>query len=115
METALDTKPEFALLCVPRSVMKEWILRLCKLQIPVLCETPPGQDIEELNNLWKEVQILHGKVQVTEQYFLQPYYAAVQNVIDEWDSWKKFQMYRCQPFMGIMPFSIFSGNSLELE
>ena len=82
LETALDTKPEFALLCVPRSVMKEWILRLCKLQIPVLCETPPGQDIEELNNLWKEVQILHGKVQVTEQYFLQPYYAAVQNVID---------------------------------
>ena len=44
LETALDTKPEFALLCVPRSVMKEWILRLCKLQIPVLCETPPGQD-----------------------------------------------------------------------
>ena len=38
LETALDTKPEFALLCVPRSVMKEWILRLCKLQIPVLCE-----------------------------------------------------------------------------
>ena len=24
LETALDTKPEFALLCVPRSVMKEW-------------------------------------------------------------------------------------------
>ena len=62
LETALDTKPEFALLCVPRSVMKEWILRLCKLQIPVLCETPPGQDIEELNNLWIEVKILHGKV-----------------------------------------------------
>ena len=77
LEKALETKPDFVLLCVPREVMKDWIVRLMKRKIPVLCETPPGKDIGELNQLWKEKVRLGGNVQVTEQYFLQPYYSAV--------------------------------------
>lgn len=82
LEKALEKGADFALLCVPRPVMKDWIVKLMELQIPVLCETPPGKDVEELNYLWKEKERLNGRVQVTEQYFLQPYYNAVQNVID---------------------------------
>lgn len=77
MEEALKDQPDFVLLCVPRTVMKDWIIRLMEQKIPVLCETPPGQNVEELNALWKEKVRLGGNVQVTEQYFLQPYYAAV--------------------------------------
>lgn len=77
LEEALEERPDFVLLCVPRVVMKEWVVRLMEQGIPVLCETPPGKDVEELNALWKEKVRLGGNVQVTEQYFLQPYYAAV--------------------------------------
>lgn len=83
LEKALETKPDFAIVSVPREVMKDWIVRLMEKQIPVLCETPPGKDVAELNELWKEKQRLGGRVQVAEQYFLQPYYGAVQQIIDE--------------------------------
>lgn len=82
LEEAIKKGADFALLCVPRDVMASWIIRLMERQIPVLCETPPGKDVEELNLLWKEKERLGGRVQVTEQYFLQPYYKAVQNIID---------------------------------
>lgn len=81
-EQAIALKPDFVILCVPRAVMKDWIVRFMKAQIPVLCETPPGKDIAELNELWQEKIHYNGKVQVAEQYFMQPYYNAVQNIID---------------------------------
>ena len=77
LEEALGDQPDFVLLCVTRAVMKDWIVRLMEQKIPVLCETPPGKDVDELNELWKEKVRLGGNVQVTEQYFLQPYYAAM--------------------------------------
>lgn len=81
LEEALAKGVDFALLCVPRPVMTPWIIKMMELQIPVLCETPPGKDVEELNALWKEKERLHGRVQVTEQYFLQPYYSGVLGII----------------------------------
>jgi hypothetical protein len=81
VEEALNTKPDFVLLCVPRPVMADWITQMMKRQIPVLCETPPGRDIRELNELWEKKQSLNGRVQVTEQYFLQPYYSGVLKII----------------------------------
>lgn len=81
-EEAIGLKPDFVILCVPRPVMKEWIVRFMKERIPVLCETPPGKDIAELNELWQEKLRYNGKVQVAEQYFMQPYYSAVQTIID---------------------------------
>lgn len=83
LEEALEKKPDFALVCVPKPKMAHWICLLMEKQIPVLCETSPGITVEELNAVWKEKVRLNGKVQVTEQYFLQPYYAAVQNIINE--------------------------------
>ena len=80
-EEAIALKPDFVLLCVPRAVMKDYIVRFMKEQIPVLCETPPGKDVAELNEVWQAKVYYNGKVQVAEQYFMQPYYSAVLNVI----------------------------------
>ena len=81
LEEALATEPDFAVLCVPRAIVKEYLYRLMEKKVPVLCETPPGQNTEELCELWAETQLKSGQVQVAEQYFLQPYYAAVAEVI----------------------------------
>lgn len=82
LEEGLSKNPDFAVLCVPREIVKDYLVRLMEKKIPVLTETPPGKNIGELNELWREMKRLDGKVQVLEQYFLQPYYAAVQKVID---------------------------------
>jgi predicted dehydrogenase len=55
--------------------------KLFDLELPILCETPPAESIEELNNLWSLYQYKKGRVQVAEQYFLQPLYAAWETVI----------------------------------
>lgn len=81
LEEALKTGPDFAVLCVPRGIVRDYLVKLMEKKIPVLCETPPGKDTNELTELWETVQKLQGKVQVIEQYFLQPYYAAVEKII----------------------------------
>lgn len=81
LEEALKTEPDFAVLCVPREIVKDYLVRLMEKGIPVLTETPPGKDVPELQELWRETVRLKGRVQVLEQYFLQPYYAAVQEII----------------------------------
>ena len=83
IEEALAVNPDFAVLCVPRSIVKDYLVQLMEKGIPVLCETPPGKDTEELKELWKMVQIHNGRVQVVEQYFLQPYYAGMLKMIEE--------------------------------
>ena len=48
LDQALERKPDFAVLCVPRDVTKDYLVKLMKKGIPVLCETPPGKNVEEL-------------------------------------------------------------------
>ena len=81
LNEALAKMPDFAVLCVPRAIVKEYLLRLMDIGIPVLCETPPGQNDEELRELWAETGKRKGRVQVAEQYFLQPYYAGALEII----------------------------------
>ena len=81
-ETAMSWKPNFAILCVSKTATKECLFHLMEHQIPVLCETPPAMTVDELNEIWQKNVFLNGKVQVAEQYFLQPYYQAVQTIID---------------------------------
>ena len=52
LDQALERKPDFAVLCVPRDVTKDYLVKLMKKGIPVLCETPPGKNVEELKELW---------------------------------------------------------------
>ena len=81
LQLALETKPDFAVLCVPRNVTTSYLTTLMKHNIPVLCETPPAQNIEELNILWANTLALNGKIQVAEQYQFQPFYASISRLI----------------------------------
>jgi predicted dehydrogenase len=83
LEEALKTGPDFAVLCVPRAIVKDYMTRLMERNIPVLCETPPGKDVQALKDLWQEVCRCRGRVQVLEQYFVQPYYASVLTLIEQ--------------------------------
>lgn len=81
LEEALKTQPDFAVLCVPRAIVKDYLVTLMKAGMPVLCETPPAKDVQELEELWKEKEKYNGKVQVVEQYFLQPLYAGLLDIV----------------------------------
>lgn len=81
-KTALEWNPDFTILCVPKPAMKDWIIRFMEHGIPILCETPPGINLNELNEIWNKKIFLNGKIQVAEQYFLQPYYSSVQHIIN---------------------------------
>lgn len=81
-EEALALQPDFVLLSVPKMATKEWLIRLMKAQIAVLCETPPALKVEDLNELWQAKLKYDGRVQVAEQYFMQPYYSAVMKIIE---------------------------------
>ena len=83
LDQALERKPDFAVLCVPRDFAKDYLVKLMEKGIPVLCETPPGKNVEELKELWEMSQKYNGRVQVVEQYFLQPYYAGILNIIKQ--------------------------------
>lgn len=80
---ALSREPDFAVLCVPRGIVKDYLAALMERKVPVLCETPPGKDTEELAGLWRDFERLGGRVQVVEQYFLQPYYAGILRIIED--------------------------------
>lgn len=81
LEQALATNPDYAVLCVPRSIAKNYLETLMKQNVPVLCETPPAQNPMELVELWETFSRLGGKIQVAEQYFLQPLYSAMLDII----------------------------------
>jgi hypothetical protein len=68
-------KPDFTVSSVTWEASPETITRLVELGQPVLSETPPGETVEELNDLYKLVKG-GAKIQVAEQYHLQPHHFA---------------------------------------
>lgn len=48
-----------------------------------MCETPPGETMEALEELWEQSNKYNAKVQIAEQYFAQPLYAAWLKVIQD--------------------------------
>lgn len=73
--------PDYVVLAIKRGIISDYLTTLFKKQIPVLCETPPGEDLEALKNVWENCQKYNGKIQVAEQYFAQPLYAAWDKVV----------------------------------
>lgn len=70
-----QTKPSFVVVSVPRAVAPVAIQKLSQRGTAVLTETPPASDLEgliEINRLTDR----GAKVQVAEQYHLQPLHAA---------------------------------------
>lgn len=76
LEEMEEGRPDFVVLSIQRGAVSGYLPRLFERGIPVLCETPPAETIQELEALWGECRRLDGKVQVAEQYLLQPLYAA---------------------------------------
>ena len=82
LDALLADGPDFVVVAVKRGYMHGYVMELCRRGVPVLCETPPAETLEDLLRLWNTVKECGGRVQIAEQYFLQPLYAAWQTAID---------------------------------
>ena len=76
LEELMEDSPDFVVLSIKRGAVTDYLLRLFEQNIPVLAETPPGETMEDLYSLWKAYEACRPKVQVAEQYYLQPLYAS---------------------------------------
>ena len=76
LEELLAEDPMFVVLSIRRGFVTENLLKLFEAGVPVLTETPPGESQADLQELWAAYRKYQPKVQVAEQYFLQPLYAA---------------------------------------
>jgi len=83
LEELLAEDIQFVVVSTKRGTMTGYIEELVKRNIPVLTETPPGECEKDLIKLWDVCQNYNSKVQVAEQYFLQPLYAAWYNAIKQ--------------------------------
>lgn len=81
LEEMEQLHPKYVVLAVKRGIISEYLPKLFAKGIPVLCETPPGENLEALCNVWNACQKYNGKIQVAEQYFAQPLYAAWESAI----------------------------------
>ena len=81
LEQFLENDYDFVMILIPRQHVLYYLEEVLKKQIPVLCETPPGDGMEELKKCYLLKQKYNGKIQVAEQYFLQPYHNAVIRLI----------------------------------
>lgn len=82
-EELVKQKPDYVILSVARTVALEFNEKLFKAGIPVLCETPPAATVEELTKLWELAKDYNGKIQIAEQYFVQPLYSAWLKAVQE--------------------------------
>jgi hypothetical protein len=83
VDELMESNPDYVVLSIKRGIVSDYLIELFKKGIPVLCETPPGETIESLEELWDQAQKYQAKIQVAEQYFVQPLYAAWLKVIQD--------------------------------
>ena len=76
LEELLAGKPDFVVVSVKRGAASGYLSRLFELGVPVLTETPPAETIDDLSLLWENAVKQRARIQVAEQYYLQPLYAA---------------------------------------
>jgi predicted dehydrogenase len=68
-------QPDFVVCATPWPATPDVARAAAKLGLPILCETPPAPDLDDLRSLWRDVGP-SGLVQVAEQYPLLPSQAA---------------------------------------
>ena len=78
----LQADHDMVFLLLPRQVVPDYVEKVLAAGFPLLVETPPGDGIEGLRKVWELNRKYHAKVQVAEQYFLQPYHKAVRALVD---------------------------------
>lgn len=76
-----STKPRFVVVSVPREAVVEQIRILATHAVPVLAETPPAPDLAGLDEVAALVAA-GARIEVAEQYFLQPTHAARLKLIE---------------------------------
>jgi len=81
-ELLRDTQPTFVIASVSAGAMPEICLELAAYDVPVLAETPPAPDLDQLNSLYRQCSEAGARVQVAEQYWAQPLHAARQAIVD---------------------------------
>lgn len=75
---------DFVIVAVPRTVVLETCEEVYAHGFPVLCETPPAPNgVADLQKAWQLKEQYGAKVQVLEQYFCQPYHAALLKLVQE--------------------------------
>ena len=74
-DLVVSAKPMFVVTSVPWSANPDILRQLAKLGMPALSETPPATTVDEMIELWSLVK-QGAKIQVAEQYWLQPHHAA---------------------------------------
>lgn len=75
-ELLRDARPDFVVTSVSRLASSEKIMECVAAGLPVLAETPPAVDLDSMVELYNRVAAAEGRVQVAEQYWLQPHQAA---------------------------------------
>lgn len=80
LDGLLATNPDFVVSCVNKEGMLSQIERLCNIGVAVLSETPAGTDLQEIKNFKKKIKP-EWKVQIAEQFHLQPRNQAIKSVI----------------------------------
>jgi predicted dehydrogenase len=83
LDELIQSNPDYVVLSIKRGTVTDYLIELFKKRIPVLCETPPGETVESLDELWEQANIYNAKIQVAEQYFLQPLYASWLKAIED--------------------------------
>jgi predicted dehydrogenase len=83
LDALLKTGPDFVVLSIKRGYVTDMLIELIRRGVPVLSETPPGESDEALTKLWSVSSKTKAKVQVAEQYFVQPLYAAWYQTIQD--------------------------------
>lgn len=81
LSEALAKPHDFTVLCVPRDYVKENLFKLIDVNEPILCETPPSKSEQEMEELWAYSSKHSARIQVLEQYFLQPFYVSMLNLV----------------------------------
>jgi predicted dehydrogenase len=68
-------RPQFMIVNVSRGAALPIMAQLAALDIPILCETPPAETLDDLRQVWALVEG-GARIQVAEQYWAQPHHAA---------------------------------------
>jgi predicted dehydrogenase len=84
LDELLHSQPDFMVVSVPWGVGEELVIELSRSGVPVLYETPPSPTLEGLRALHKALaDAPDARVQVAEQYHLQPLHAARLKMIEQ--------------------------------